>query len=288
MISPSSLLRAGRGRAAGAGVPPIGDEVVGREVVVDHRELASGVALGVLELAADVADRLAFPRHLARCELPARVARNAAKRRDRAGKEIDRAARMARRARRARNAVAARAALDRRIVPMMIVALERMVAGWMAVRAARRGEHFRGLGKQGARALGAVGDARERRWRPQRLVGVTGLCGHEGEPSRNDRHPRDPHRRLLETAPPSTCGSRKCSRRPAVVGPGKKKPRRKAGADVRRTGEGGYLADTGSMREPPRGSGSPNFFHFFARRAVRAPRPRGRASRSGQPQIEPL
>ena len=39
------------------------------------------------------------------------------------------------------------AALDRRLMQAALVALARAIAGWMAVHAARVGQHFTGLGK---------------------------------------------------------------------------------------------------------------------------------------------
>src|SRR5712671_1426922 len=83
------LLGAGRRHAAGSRVPAIGHQVVLGDVLVDLRKVAPAVAVAVLELAADVADRLAFPGHLGRRELPARMPRDAAVIGDLAGKQID-------------------------------------------------------------------------------------------------------------------------------------------------------------------------------------------------------
>src|SRR6202011_4360588 len=84
------FLGAGGRHAAGSGVPAIGHPVVLGDVLVDLREVAPAVAVAVLELAADLADRFALPRHFGRRQLPARMARNAAVAGDRgrAGKEI--------------------------------------------------------------------------------------------------------------------------------------------------------------------------------------------------------
>src|ERR1700685_993316 len=85
-------LRARRGRAALARVPRRGDEIVVLgDMLLQRREVAPAVAVLVLELAADVADRLALPAHRDRREAPPRRARNAGVARDRARKEIDRA-----------------------------------------------------------------------------------------------------------------------------------------------------------------------------------------------------
>src|SRR5258708_4120151 len=133
------LLGAGRRRAAGAGMPAIGHQVVLGHVLVELGEIAPAVAAAVLELAADLADGLAFPRHLARRELPARMPRDAAVTGDLAGKQIDVPAGMAGRAGRAGHAGPVRAAFHRRLGGMMVVALERMIAGGGGIHSARAG-----------------------------------------------------------------------------------------------------------------------------------------------------
>src|SRR5262249_56832099 len=71
------LLASRSRRAALAWIPRPGDHVVARHVLVQQLEIAAAVARGVLDLPADVADRLALPRHLGRCEAPAPISRNA-------------------------------------------------------------------------------------------------------------------------------------------------------------------------------------------------------------------
>src|SRR3954447_3853468 len=67
------LLGAGRGGATGPRFPRPADEIVVRQMLVQQREIAPAVALRVLDLAADLAHRLALPRHLDRRQAPARM-----------------------------------------------------------------------------------------------------------------------------------------------------------------------------------------------------------------------
>jgi homogentisate 1,2-dioxygenase len=59
------------------------------------------------------------------------------------------------------------AAQDRREVTVLVIALERAVAGGMAVHAARIHDHLRGLAEQRAGARLRIRNACERRWRAQ-------------------------------------------------------------------------------------------------------------------------
>src|SRR5947209_20347043 len=70
-------LRAGGRLAAFAGRPAPGDEVVVRQVLVQLRERAPAVAVLILDLLTNLADRLALPRHFERREAPARMAGDA-------------------------------------------------------------------------------------------------------------------------------------------------------------------------------------------------------------------
>src|SRR5689334_15507543 len=70
-------LRAGRGITAFVWRPAPRDEIVVRQMLLQLRERAPAIAVLVLDLLADLAHRLAFPRHLERREAPARMARNA-------------------------------------------------------------------------------------------------------------------------------------------------------------------------------------------------------------------
>src|SRR5258705_11255531 len=126
-------------------MPAIGHQVILGHVLVELGEIAPAVAAAILELAADLADRLAFPRHLARRELPARMPRDAAVTGDLAGKQIDVPAGMAGRAGRAGHAGPVRAAFHRRLGGMMAVAPGRMAAGGKAIYSPPRGEHPGGV-----------------------------------------------------------------------------------------------------------------------------------------------
>src|SRR5690348_8460804 len=63
-----------RGRvAAFAGLPAPCDEIVAGGVIVQARKVAPAVALRILQLSTNLANRLALPRHLDRRQAPARV-----------------------------------------------------------------------------------------------------------------------------------------------------------------------------------------------------------------------
>ena len=59
-------LRAWSGRAASAGVPTPGDQIVLGEVLMQQGQVASTVARPILQLRANFAERFAFPGHLNR------------------------------------------------------------------------------------------------------------------------------------------------------------------------------------------------------------------------------
>src|ERR1044071_9317929 len=58
-------------------IPGPRDKVILGNMLVKQREVAAAVQLHVLDLTADVAERLAFPRHLPGSQPPARMAGNA-------------------------------------------------------------------------------------------------------------------------------------------------------------------------------------------------------------------
>src|SRR5262249_55045649 len=87
----------------------------------------------------DLTERLTFPRHLTRCEVPFRVARH--------GSGIEVGLLVADRTAHRWQAMTVGAALDRRLVEPTLFALARVVAGWMAVHAARVRQHFSELGE---------------------------------------------------------------------------------------------------------------------------------------------
>src|SRR6266545_6881353 len=57
-------LRAGSWVASGARLPAPRHQIIVRQVLVQQRKIAAAIAIGILDLAANLADRLALPRHL--------------------------------------------------------------------------------------------------------------------------------------------------------------------------------------------------------------------------------
>src|SRR5690242_13303245 len=96
--------------------------------------LPAAVALRVLDLRADLTDRLALPRHLAGGEVPFRMPRNAAR------LEVRRA--VAGGAAQRHHPVPIGAALDRRLVRPPLVSLMRAVARGVTIHAARMGQNL--------------------------------------------------------------------------------------------------------------------------------------------------
>src|SRR5437867_3544014 len=96
--------------------------------------LAASIAGGVLDLRTDLGNRLAFPCHFARREMPFRMARHTA------GFEVR--VLMANRAAHRWKTVPVRTARDRRLMQPAQIALPRTIAGRMAVGAARMGQHL--------------------------------------------------------------------------------------------------------------------------------------------------
>jgi pimeloyl-ACP methyl ester carboxylesterase len=70
-------LAAGSGLATGARLPSPSHQVIASEMFVQQRQIAPAVAIAIFELSANLADRLALPRHLDGRHHPARMARNA-------------------------------------------------------------------------------------------------------------------------------------------------------------------------------------------------------------------
>src|SRR5260370_14281155 len=68
------LLRTGRRGATEARVPSPTDQRVGTDVMDEVFGFPAAVTGGVLDLRADLGKRLAFPRHLARRDMPFRMA----------------------------------------------------------------------------------------------------------------------------------------------------------------------------------------------------------------------
>src|SRR5882762_9767949 len=128
------LLRAGHGAAASAGSPGPANQRIFADMMDEFLELASTVTCGILELRADFGNRLALPRHFARCEVPLRMARHAA------GFEVRML--VATRAAHRWKTMTVRAARDRRLVQPALVALPRSIGCGMAIRAARMGQYL--------------------------------------------------------------------------------------------------------------------------------------------------
>jgi hypothetical protein len=134
-------LRTGSGLTAGTRRPGPTHQMIGADMLHNVIERAAAVARGILDLRANLPDRLAFPAHFARRQMPSRVAGHAA------GIEIrllmtDRTAQR-------RKAEAVFTANDRRLMRAAEIALARAIAGRMAVHAARMSEHSGGFGEQG-------------------------------------------------------------------------------------------------------------------------------------------
>jgi hypothetical protein len=119
-------------------------------VVDEIGERSATVAGRVLDLDADVVERLALPAHLEGCKVPLRVAGHAC------GIEID--LEMTDRATETDGAEAVRPALDGRLVQTAMLALARAVPDGVAIQAAGMGEDLSELGEVGLRALALVGN----------------------------------------------------------------------------------------------------------------------------------
>jgi hypothetical protein len=148
--SPNLPLRARRRRAALVGMPAPADERILGHVVDELGHRLAAVALRVLDLLADFAQRLADPGHLDWRHVPLRVAR------DVPGIEVGRP--VAGRAAHADGAEVVVAAHDERPMRMAVVALHGAVAGGVAVDAARVLDDLPGLGKKRDRALLVICD----------------------------------------------------------------------------------------------------------------------------------
>ena len=176
------LLRARRGRAAEAGRPGPADQSVGADVMDEVLQRPVAVARRILDLRADLSERLAFPCHLARREMPFRMTGHAA------GIEVGLL--VADRAPHGRKAMAVRAPRDRRLMEAALLALARMIAGRMAVHAARMSEHLAEFGEQCGRAGRFIGDRVEALRRGElvrRNVGYR-ICGQHAHQQRRDRN----------------------------------------------------------------------------------------------------
>src|SRR5258708_1389733 len=119
------LLGAGCGVAIGPRFPGPADEIMVRQMLVQQREITSAVAPRVLDLPADLADRLALPRHLDRRQTPARMSGQALERCLLTGENRDVAVHVAGAAGVAGHPAAVGSARDRARMRVHVVALGR-------------------------------------------------------------------------------------------------------------------------------------------------------------------
>ena len=172
-------LSAGRRRAACAGMPAPSYKRILCHVMNEIVHRLAAVALGVLDLFADLAQRLADPRHLDGRQVPFGMAGR------RRGIEVFRP--VAGRAAHADGAEAVDAAHDERQVRVAVVALRRAVARRVAVHAACAGDDLSGLAEEGERTLLLVGNGGEIADRLQARRRI-GRCRRDREPDADDRH----------------------------------------------------------------------------------------------------
>src|SRR5215472_18184974 len=110
------------------------DQWVATNVMHEVIQAPAAVAFGILDLRADLAERLAFPTHLARREVPSGLARHAGR--------FEIGLQVADRAPHRRKTKTVCAAVDRRLVQAAEIALTRVIAGGVAVHAARMRQHL--------------------------------------------------------------------------------------------------------------------------------------------------
>ena len=144
------LLRAGRSMAAISRRPRPADQAVATDVMDELFQRAAAIAIAILDLDTDLAKRLAFPRHLARRELPMGVTRHASR--------VEILFLVAVRATHGRKTKTIRTALDRRLMQPALLALARAIAGRMTVDATRMGEDLAELDEHCRRARGRIID----------------------------------------------------------------------------------------------------------------------------------
>src|ERR1700733_9236084 len=133
-VSRPRVRRGGGGPAAKPGRPGPADQSVAADMMDEVFQRPPAVAFAILDLNANLAERLALPRHLPRREMPFRMSRHAA------GIEIG--ALVADRAAHRGETMPVHTARDRRLMEPALIPLVRTVAGRMAIDAAWVGQHF--------------------------------------------------------------------------------------------------------------------------------------------------
>src|SRR3954447_2027048 len=123
-------------------------------MLLQHRQITSPVACSVFKLAANIAYRLALPRHGQGSHAPARVAWNAAIAGGLTQRDILFCVALGARSAETSSIVSP----YRRPVIVMISALQRMFAGRMTIHAARMRQHRSNLDEHCARALCSIGN----------------------------------------------------------------------------------------------------------------------------------
>ena len=149
------LLGSGRGLASGAGLPRPSYQVIVRDVVMQQGKVSTAIVGRILDLPADFTDRFTFPCHLPGGEPPARMTWDAPIARL-AGRQSEVSVSMARCAREPGHSVIVGTAQSRRLMYVMIMSLQWMVAGRMAIQATRTCEDFCNFGEHRPRTSGAI------------------------------------------------------------------------------------------------------------------------------------
>src|SRR6266853_1933825 len=152
------LLGARRRNAPVPRLPRPGDEWILGHVLMDLREAVSAVARRILDLRADLRQRLALPCHRRGRQPPALIARDA---RDSLPVRRDVRFAVARSASQPRYAMAALPGVHRRHVRVQVVALRRLASHRVTVEASRALNHLAGLDEHCTRTRGVVVNAGE-------------------------------------------------------------------------------------------------------------------------------
>jgi hypothetical protein len=146
--------------APSAGPPTPRYQIVLGHMLVKQSEVAPAVARRVFNLAAYLAGRFSFPRHFDWSQAPARVSRDALIGR-RAYGQRKIAVGVARRAMLPGHPVIGFTTQRQGPMDVTVISLMRLIAGRMAVHAARTGNHLRRFVKQRPRSRGAIGNVGE-------------------------------------------------------------------------------------------------------------------------------